>query len=209
MKTTGEILREKRIQKGYSLTVVEKAIKIKKYYISAIEKEDWDNLPEFTVVAGFVRNISLYLGLDEEKTAAFLRRDYPPKKIRVNPKPDVSKKLIWSPRLTFLAGVIFVVLMILAYLGFQYARFISSPKLEVFRPSDGEIVSTEVVKVVGLTDKDTAVFVNNQPALISGDGSFEVEIAVSPNTKELVIKAKSRSGKITEVVQSISVVLDE
>ena len=138
-----------------------------------------------------------------------MRRDYPPKKIRVNPKPDVSKKLIWSPRLTFLAGVIFVVLMILAYLGFQYARFISSPKLEVFRPSDGEIVSTEVVKVVGLTDKDTAVFVNNQPALISGDGSFEVEIAVSPNTKELVIKAKSRSGKITEVVQSISVVLDE
>ena len=205
MKTIGEILREQRIQKGYSISVLEKATKIKRNFLYAIEKEDWDNLPEFTVVSGFVRNISSFLGLDEGKTTAVLRRDYPPKKLRINPKPDVSKKFVWSPRLTFIAGVAVVTLMILGYLGFQYSDFVSAPNLEVLQPGEGEIVKVSSVKVVGVTDADTSVTVNNQPVLVEEDGNFEVEIAVSTNTQEIVVKAKSRSGKMTEVVRKVEI----
>jgi len=94
-------LKDGRAKKRYSRERVAKATKIKLEFIEAIEKEDWERLPEFPAILGFVKSVAEVLKLSKRQVAALLRRDYPPKVLPVNPKPDVSAKFTWSPRLTF------------------------------------------------------------------------------------------------------------
>ena len=58
MKTIGRALKEARTQKRLSLSKLESQTKIKKNFIQAIENEDWESLPEFPVVVGFVKSIA-------------------------------------------------------------------------------------------------------------------------------------------------------
>ena len=199
MKNIGAIIKEARMRKKLSLSRLEKEIKIKKNFLQAIEKNEWASLPDFPVLAGFVKNISRVLSLDEEKTLAVLRRDYPPKVLAINPKPDISDNFVWSPKLTFLVGIIVVVMLVLGYLAFQYFHFISPPTLTVSEPKENQIVSQNNLVVSGKTDTDATVSVNNQPTIVDADGKFTTTIEINDKTTEIDIKAISRSRKETVV----------
>lgn len=198
MKTIGEILKEKRLSKKYSLEKIEDLSKIKKEFIEAIENCKWEDLPEYSTVLGFVKIISQYLGIEEKKSVALLKRDYLLKnRLDVNPKPDISEKFSWSPRITFWFGFTITFLLVIFYLVFQYKKFISPPILEVDLPKENQIVKENIVDVIGKTDGDAVVTVNNQPVLTSSEGDFEAEIQITKDTYEITIKAVSRSGKET------------
>lgn len=203
MKGIGEVLKEKRTNKKYSLDKLEKETKIKKEFIRAIEDENWEELPEFPVLVGFVKNIAAVLKINKAQIVAFLRRDYPPKSLRINPKPDVGGKFAWSPRLTFLVGVVAVSLVVFGYLGLQYIKFISPPPLLIESPVDGQEVSQTKLKVLGKTNPEATLKVNNQPVLVDEHGNFVTEIEIFEGTKEVVVVATSRSGKETTIRRKI------
>lgn len=196
-------MKEARTRRKFSRAKLERETKIKKEFIEAVEKQDWQVLPEYPVVQGFVKSMAGALRLNRCSIMALLRRDYPPKKVSINPKPDVSDKFVWSPKLTFVVGIILVALAILGYLGFQYADYISPPELTVVRPKNEEIVTVRKLIVEGVADSDAVVRVNNQPVLMGEDGSFVTEIEIFEGTGEIVVKAISRSGKETEVRRKI------
>ena len=85
----------------------------------------------------------------------------------------------------------------------QYKSFISPPTLTVKEPYENHVVKEEVLKVLGTTDPEATVKVNNQPVLINEDGMFEAEIEIFSGTTEIVVVAKSRSGKETIVRRKI------
>lgn len=203
METLGEILKEARRRKRLSLPALEKLTKIKRSFLEALEKENWQALPEYPVVHGFVKSTASFLGVDQSKAVALLRRDYPPKKLSMNPKPDVENKFLWSPKITFFVGFTALLIALLGYLGFQYSNFIKPPNLEVTSPREGEVVKQNKVDVRGKVQPDASVFVNNQPALVEDNGNFSASLEIFEGTKEIVIKAKSRSGKETEVRRKI------
>lgn len=205
MKHIGEILRTARIEKKYSLMHVAGMTKIKTSFIDSIEREKWEDLPSLPTVIGFVKNIAAAIEIDEKTAVAVLKRDYPPKKLSINPKPDVSSKFMWSPRLTFIFGIIITAIVIFGYLTFQYVKFVSPPSLAVDSPKNMQVVTGSSVLVFGSTDSDAKITVNNQPVLVDDSGKFSVAINVSGDTKEIVIEAISRSGKITEVKRNIRV----
>ena len=199
MKNIGKILKEARISKRYSLKKIETATKIKKEFIEAIESGNWQNLPEFPVVAGFVKNLASYLEIDRKKALALLKRDYPPKVLLINPKPDMESKFIWTPRRTFWAGIVIVLMMIVGYLGFEYLRFTTPPILEISQPKEGYVATLRQLTVSGKTDPDATVKINNQPVLVKDDGSFTAQIEIFEGTKEIKIIARARSGKETVI----------
>lgn len=207
MKTVGQLLLEARIAKAYSQAHLEGKTKIKKDFLDALEKEQWQLLPEYPVVRGFVKSIADALELDSNQALAFLRRDYPPQKLPVSPKPDISTKFVWTPRLTFLTGAAIVLLVILGYLGLQYIKFSSPPMLEVAKPSDQEIVRMVNLEVIGKTSPGATIKINNQPTIVLEDGSFKTEIEVNDQTKEVEVVSESRSGKKTFIKRSIDVQL--
>ena len=195
MKSIGNILKEARLKKRYSFAFLEKKTKIKKEFIYAIEKEDWESLPEFSVVSGFVKSLASCLKLDIKFAGALLKRDYSLKALPINPKPDVDDKFYWTPKYTFLVGVSVVVIAVGGYLGFQYFRFLSPPKLEVFEPKDNSIVTNREVLVYGKTDPDSVVKINNQPILINDKGEFSAKIEIFEGSETIEIVSKARSGK--------------
>lgn len=205
MKKIGQILKSARIRKKYSLKKVEDLTKIKSNFIDAIENERWEVLPPFPTVLGFVKSVSTTLNINEKTAVAVLKRDYPPKLEPVSPKPDILLKFVWSPKLTFAVGTIIVLAAILGYLVFQYFRFISSPKLVVDKPKEGQMVIEDFVTVSGNTDTDAKITVNNQPVITDQDGKFSATLEVNAETKEVVIKSISRSGKETMVKRRITV----
>jgi len=208
MKTIGELLKEARLNKKLSMDKVESQTKIKKEFIDYIEKGKWGKLPDYPTVQGFIKTLAKVFDLTENKTAALLRRDYPPKDLPISPKPDVGGKFVWSPRATFLAGILLVSLIVLGYLGFQYKKFISPPKLELFKPAESQVVESLFVEIVGQTDPDATIQANNQPILVDEDGGFSIELAISEETSEVEIKAVSRSGKETTIRRNIDLKLN-
>src|SRR3989344_8424323 len=182
MNTVGQILKEARFKKDISLIKLSNLTKIKREFIVMIEKNDWDNLPEFPVVSGFVKNIANSLGLSVDNTNAILRRDYPPKKLIINPKPDVTSKFSWSPKLTFAVGVGILILLVLGYLGFEYRKFIMPPELEIVNPKNNEIVLNSKVKVSGKTTTDVSLTINNQPIILDQEGGFTTELEITKET---------------------------
>ncbi len=205
MITVGQILKTARLKKNISLTKLGNITKIKKEFILLIEKNDWDKLPEFPVVSGFVKNLSSALDLIPENVNAILRRDYPPKKLNINPKPDVVSKFTWSPKFTFAAGVIVLVLIVLGYLGLEYLKFTKPPVLSIMSPTESELILNDSVRIKGSTSLDATLIVNNQPIVLDQDGNFDSIIEVNNDTKEIKFISRSRSGKVTEVVRNVKV----
>jgi cytoskeletal protein RodZ len=205
MKSIGEVIKEARLKKKLSRQKLESKTKIKKEFIEALEKSEWEALPEYPVVTGFVKNIAGALGLKEENLTALLRRDYPPKDLRVNPKPDPREKLKWSPRLTFITAVALVLTIIFVYLGISYLNFIRPPSLDVQEPVENQLVGENSLTVRGKTNSEAFIKINNQPVLVGEDGSFETEVEISESTKEIVVVSKSRSGRETIIRRNIVV----
>lgn len=205
MKTIGEILRSERKKIGKTLADLEHETKIKRNYLSALEKEQWTKLPNFPVVVGFVKNIASAVGIDREKAVATLRRDYPPQKIAVNPKPDVREDFKWGPRLTFFILALLTISLIGFYLAFQYWRFQRPPKLTVNSPQENQIVTESNLTVEGVIEDSVSVTVNGQPSQIEEDGKFLLEIEVNEQLSEIEVIARSRSGKETVVKRKIKV----
>ena len=205
MKTIGQVLKEARAKKRYSLKRLEELTKIKLNFMEALEKESWGVLPPFPTVLGFVKSVSTALNIDEKTAAAVLKRDYPPKPEAVNPKPDAASQFVWGPKLTFMVGVGIVLAAIAGYLIFQYTKFVSPPALSVVSPKEGQVVTEGFVTVQGNTDTDAKIIANNQPLITDQNGKFKIELEVSLETKEVFVKAISRSGKETVVSRKIEV----
>ncbi len=203
MKTIGKVLQEQRVKKKYSREKLEGQTKIKKEFIESIEKEEWEKLPDYPVVAGFVKSIASTLSYNQKQAMALLRRDYPPKSLSINPKPDVGKRFRWSPRMTFVTGIVLVTIIFLGYLGFQYVGFISPPELKLIDPQDGETVNQKTLIVRGFTNPQAVVTVNNQTVIVEESGKFMTEVEIFEGTKEILVKAVSRSGKETIVRRNI------
>ena len=203
MKTVGDILKAARLKKRYSLRKVERDTRIKKEFVEGIENSDWKSLPELPVLSGFVKNIASYLEVDPKVAYATLKRDYLPQKLSINPKPDVGGKFVWTPKYTFLVGILVVVLALFGYLGFQFVRFNSPPSLEVTKPQDNVVVTTKKVEVSGKTSSDATLKANNQLILVNDDGTFTGEIEIFEGTNEISITAINRSGKETTTVRKI------
>ncbi|HSX48631.1 MAG TPA: helix-turn-helix domain-containing protein [Candidatus Saccharimonadales bacterium] len=207
MKTVGNLLREARQKNGYTREELSNEMKIKLPFILAIERNDWASLPEYGVLVGFIKSIAHYLDVDERQAVSVLRRDYPPDlaevRNRKDNKKEISRKFVWGPKLTFLSVICVVVLVVFGYLGFQYRKFNSSPFLEVISPKENQIV-TGRLNVWGRTDPDATVEVNNQTATVDTNGDFNTEIDLNKDTKEIIVAAKSRSGKVTAISRKIN-----
>jgi cytoskeletal protein RodZ len=203
MRTIGTVLKQARHANKYTRFELEKITKIKKEFIFAIEKEDWENLPEYPVVRGFVKNVAEALKVNPYNAMALLRRDYPPKSLPINPKPDIKNKFSWSPRFTFVIATGVVSVFLIAYLVVTYLNFIRPPALNVISPEEGQMVTSRRLYVEGKTDPEATIRVNNQPTLVSEDGIWKTEIEIFEGTEEVVVIANSRSGKETVVRRSI------
>jgi cytoskeleton protein RodZ len=71
----GEVLRQAREARGQSIDMVADELMIRRFYLEAIEKGSFKDLPERVYATGFVRNFATYLNLDPTPLIEQFRRE--------------------------------------------------------------------------------------------------------------------------------------
>jgi cytoskeleton protein RodZ len=87
----GRYLEQKRKERGLSLDDVEQATKIRKRYLTGLEREDYTILPDAVYARGFLKTYANYLGLDGEALARQLKSTRKPRRERgidYNTRPE-------------------------------------------------------------------------------------------------------------------------
>ncbi len=85
----GQLLREAREAKGYTLEEAERATRIRAKYLAAFEAEEFSALPSAAQARGFLRNYAQFLGLEADAILA----EY----ARLSKKPGLSLGLPSAP----------------------------------------------------------------------------------------------------------------
>src|SRR5687768_8346464 len=96
---TGRLLEHKRKERGLSLEEVEQATKIRKRYLTGLEREDYAVLPDAVYARGFLKTYANYLGLDGEALSQQLKNSTKSQRERSSdydptPESDFEKPLI-------------------------------------------------------------------------------------------------------------------
>jgi cytoskeletal protein RodZ len=89
----GRILEQKRKERGLSFEEVEQATKIRKRYLTGLEREDYTILPDAVYARGFLKTYANYLGLDGEALSQQLKSNRKPRRergINYSARPDDS-----------------------------------------------------------------------------------------------------------------------
>ncbi|QQG43676.1 MAG: helix-turn-helix domain-containing protein [Candidatus Daviesbacteria bacterium] len=208
MRTVGQILKEEREKKFYSLEEIEKATKIRKELLEALENDDFEKLPPPTFIQGFIKNYARFLKLDSEKLLAIFRREFsdvknPPRVLESFSNPVDKKKFSLTPTKVISGVVIFLILVFFTYLWFEYRFLTSAPFLEVDSPQDKITVSSPTVRVVGKTDPEDQVTINDQQINVSPNGGFSQEIQLEGSSNTITVTATSKSGKSTLIKRTV------
>lgn len=209
MKKLSDILRDKRLEHGYTLEQVEKDIKIKKEFLVAIEDGRYSSLPSDTYATGFVKNYGQYLGISEQKVLALFRRDYKVGKSEY--VPTYRKKRYTKTKGFFFSvkGGIFlaVTAVILIYLGFQVSSLFVGPELTISTPANNSVVQANVVQIKGETDPYASLEINGESQYVALDGTFNKTLYVFDGEQTIRISAKNRFGK--ETVEEIRISVEK
>ena len=205
----GEKLHEERIRRGLSLEEVSKATKIRASFLSSIEKGEYNKLPSSTYAHGFVRNYIHFLGLPEEEFLALFRREYGGEEdVKVLPEGLPKTEDFPLHKIKFgqtLKVILFLFLIFLGYIGFQYRYAVLAPPLEILAPKENTVVSSQVVIVEGKTDPNSTIFVNNDSVSVDNKGYFKKTITLFLGSVTVSIKAVNRFGKETTLIRHIEV----
>lgn len=208
MRTIGQILKEEREAKFYTLEDVEKSTKIRVELLQALEADDYSKLPPSTFVQGFIKNYGKFLDLDSEKLLAIFRRGFetkkhPPQVLESFRNPLVNKKLQITPAKLLAITITLVVFGFFAYLWVEYRQFVGAPILEVSSPKDQQTVEVPTVLVEGKTEPEIKVEVNNQEIGVDKDGKFKEEVQLSSSLNTISITATSKFGQSTKIERTV------
>ncbi len=208
MRTVGQILKEEREKKFYTLDEIEKVTKIRKELLQALEAGQYTKLPPSTFVQGFIKNYGRFLGLNTEKLLAVFRREFsegknPPRVLDSLQNPLKDKKFRLTPTRVLISMIFTLIIIFFVYLWFQYRFLVGSPFLEVSQPVDQLTTSSLEITISGRTDPEAKVSINEQEISVDQNGKFSQVIKLSSNINNIAITATSKSNKQTSVQRTV------
>jgi cytoskeletal protein RodZ len=208
MKTTGQILQENRLAKKLDISEVSRVTRIRPQFITFLEADDYGQLPSATVAKGFIKNYGQFLGLNSNYLLALFRRDFvESSKGLIIPRgmvEPVTKTSLWTPKSTVIALVVLLLTLFGSYLVYQYLQLLGPPFLELTAPQ-ADLTTTEyTTEVIGRTDPEATILVNNQSLVLDKGGQFSVRLPLSPGDNTITVIATSKTGKTTSLTRKVT-----
>ncbi len=212
--TLGEKLKKIRKKSGVSLAEIAVQTKIKKDYLRKIESGNYKDLPFDVYVKGFLRSYAKYLNLDSEKVIEQFNKEIgvreSVKKYQENKKPIEGQKnfsyLIITPKIASIFIVILIILIGFSYFYFEVDNFSKEPQLIIESPIYEEIIKDSLVEIVGKTDIENKVTINNESVFVDSNGKFKEKVGLQKGVNEIIIEASNKFKKSTQ--KKINLVAD-
>lgn len=207
MRTTGQVLQAARIARKLELDEVAKNTKIRPNFLSWLEADDFGRLPNATVAKGFIRNYSLFLGLNPDQILAIFRRDFIENdQGQIIPRgivDPVGKNSLWTPKSTIIAAVVFVFTLLGGYLGYQFWLLKGPPALSISTPISDFSTQIDTVEIAGQTDPEATISVNSNQVNLDKGGRFFVRVPLQMGSNQIQIIATGKSGRQTKVIRQV------
>jgi transcriptional regulator with XRE-family HTH domain len=205
--TLGEQLKHLREGAGLSLEDLANITKIQLKYLNFLEKEEYDKLPAPVYIRGFIQKWAQTCGADPEP---LLMHFYRENKLFVNRPNNTKITRPTSPRAIITTKHIIGFLLIIsssALIGYFYyyqRELASVPEIEIFSPTEVNIVTEDSnILLKGRAVNAKELFVNDNIAVLSVDGSFRYEYGLQTGVNSIIIRAISKDGKHVETIRKI------
>lgn len=155
MADIGDKLRSARKAKGMSIEDVEKITKIQRRYLTAIENDDFDQLPGDFYVRAFIRQFADVVGLNGKELLADYKSEVPEakpeeyvensidnKSERIKETTNSRKGLLrnYLPQIAAVVGVVLVILVVYIV----YTRFFTGTNQQSANQAENVTVSSHI-----------------------------------------------------------------
>jgi cytoskeletal protein RodZ len=148
MAVFGDTLRQARAYKGVTLREAERATRINRYHLAALEEENFSALPPLIYQRGIVRNYATYLDLDPDKLLQIFDET---RGVPAEPEVGVVVKPLdmpshWAPNFAIIA---FMVVMSAIVFAWFYSAY--------FAPTDAAPTPDEIIATVTPVDSQALI----------------------------------------------------
>jgi hypothetical protein len=96
-------------------------------------------------------------------------------------------------------------LALIGYILFQSRGALVDPSLFLSSPKENAVISSSIVTVIGKTDSNATVFVDNFSVSVDSNGVFTKVINVFPGKATITIRVVNRFGKETVLKRDIEI----
>lgn len=209
-RSLGDLLRERREELGQSLEDVERATRVSKKYLAALEASEYGKIPEAVYARKFVRALAEHYAIDADAAAEQLVREMAASAGTSMTRHPITfvegRRLIVTPRLLKTGGFIAAFVAIFAYFLFSVHHILKPPALTLYSPQDDQVLMSSRVAFEGLTEPEVDLTVNGDPVFVETDGSFKDILTLPPGVSNLRIAAKKKHSRERELL--IKVIVD-
>lgn len=200
IETLGEKLRKVREGKNLTLEEIAKRINIQVKYLVALENGDYHHLPGGVYIKNFLIEYAKFLGLDQNLITEFYEKEkFFTQQKRFYPLP---KSLVLSQIFKKFFQIL-IVFFILFYLGWGIKKIIFPPSLTIISPDDNFITRENLIKIIGQTEEEAIVMINDKLADSNFKGRFEEEIELKPGLNIIEISATKKHSRGKTVTRKI------
>lgn len=198
----GDLLKKKRQEAGLSLAQLSRRTSIPEKYLTAIEAEDWLKLPGEVYIKNFLRRYASEVKLDPTR----VEKKYEQSKVSLTASsinslqktlPLPASNFIILPKFIRNFLIIFLLVLLIGYIGWQAKAYFMPPELSIYYPTDNLITEVPTIILSGKTDPEVEVMVNNVSVPVN-NGLFTEEIDLQPGVNILKIKAIKKNGPTKE-----------
>ena len=212
-ETLGERLKSAREEANLTLKEVSQSIRVREVYLKLLEEGRYSELPPDVYVMGFLKSYCNYVGIDYKVALGFYSRE---RGIEENIKKSKEGEslsslkpfsLIITPRLIKISALVVVMLALFVYIWLQLSGLSRPPTLIILDPAEDRTINDDVVVLIGETESETEVTINDQPIQIDDSGKFKETIVLQEGLNILKIVANNKFGKTAEIKRSIMVEL--
>ncbi len=203
-QTLAEKLKLARLDKKISLPDLSKQFRIPVKYLEYLEAGQWSSLPGDIYVRAWLRQYAELFSLASDGLLA----DYQIEKnisskldimdLADKPKQQTTPQW-WRPRLGRWLAIGLVIVTLLAYLSWEIFNIIAPPKLFITQPPDNFKTTATTIEVVGKTQAEATLLINNELVLLDEQGNFKKSVNLVVGLNNLQISAKKKHSRTRHI----------
>ena len=193
----GETLRRARLSKNVTFEDAERVTRIRREYLEALEREDFNKLPAPVYARGFLRSYAGYLGLDPGELMPFFPVGHV-EEPQLDPLPEVDEPRTWNMSGVLAVCVVgFLILLVIAL--YSVGREETSP---AFAPEGGATAENDDPAIVVPPEEDTGVSgpAGALPDLIGQSLEDAIAIVEGTGASYIVVGVKEGDTPVGQIV---------
>jgi cytoskeletal protein RodZ len=175
-------------------------------YIKAIEAGKLELLPAGIYRKNFLREYADFLGFDSKELLKSFPEAQADKEVNSPFSCRVARtRTIIIPKIMKGIGVAAIAAICLFYLQTRFSMVVSPPSLSIANPSEDMKLNAREINIIGMTDPETEVTINNNLVLTGANGDFSKIINLREGINVITIIAKNKFGPEKKIVKQILV----